>query len=340
MDRIRRADADRHPLSISEDLMITACSLRTARSALVLPLLTALAVTAFLLAAPPTASAQQTYKTPDAAVDALVAAAKADDEKAALVVFGKDGEDIISSGDKVSDEAIRKRFVESYDAKHHVDMQGDAKAILVIGDNDYPFPIPLVRKGGVWSFDTEAGRREVLLRRIGRNELNAIQTSLAYVDAQNDYAAKDRGAGVGVYAQRFVSEPGKKDGLYWPTAAGQEESPLGELFAAASRLGHTTGEGRSPYHGYYYKILTKQGAAASGGAHDYVVNGKMIGGFALVAYPAQYRNSGVMTFLVNYNGTVYQKDLGWDTPVVAEEMTAYNPDKTWTKADTTPEPAK
>ena len=307
--------------------MMTAPLLRNARSSL-------LVVLAALLLTTSVATAQQTYNTPQAAVDALVAAAKADDEKAALAVFGKAGEDIISSGDKVSDDAIRKRFVESYDAKHQIAMDGDAKATLVIGQNDYPFPVPLVRKAGLWSFDTEAGRREVLVRRIGRNELNAIQTSLAYVDAQNEYAAKDRGAGVGVYAQRFVSEPDKKNGLYWPTAAGEEESPLGELFAAASKQGYRAGEGRTPYHGYYYKILTKQGPAAPGGAHDYVVNGKMIGGFALVAYPAEYRNSGVMTFLVNYDGTVYQKDLGRDTTALAEEMTAYNPDKTWTKADT------
>ena len=307
--------------------MMTARLLRNARSSL-------LVVLAALLLTASVAAAQQTYKTPEAAVDALVAAAKADDEKAALAVFGKAGEDIVSSGDKVSDEAIRKRFVESYDAKHQIAMDGDAKATLVIGQNDYPFPVPLVRKARLWSFDTEAGRREVLVRRIGRNELNAIQTSLAYVDAQDEYAAKDRGAGVGVYAQRFVSEPDKKNGLYWPTAAGEEESPLGELFAAASKQGYRAGEGRTPYHGYYYKILTKQGPAAPGGAHDYVVNGKMIGGFALVAYPAEYRNSGVMTFLVNYDGTVYQKDLGRDTTALAEEMTAYNPDKTWTKADT------
>jgi hypothetical protein len=315
-------------------------TLRTARAALSPSMLASAAATALFFATASVASAQQTYKTPDAAIDALIAAAKADDEKAALVVFGKDGEDIISSGDKVSDEDIRKRFVAAYDAKHQIVMKGDDKAILVIGEKDYPFAVPLIRKGGLWSFDTEAGRREVLFRRIGHNELDAIQTCLAYVDAQNDYAGKDRGAGAGVYAQRFISTPGNKDGLYWPTTAGEEESPLGELFAAATKQGYHSGEGRSPYHGYYYRILTKQGSAATGGAHDYVVNGKMIGGFALVAYPAQYRNSGVMTFLVSYDGTVYQKDLGWDTPVVAEEMTAYNPDKTWTKADTAAEPAK
>jgi Protein of unknown function (DUF2950) len=283
------------------------------------------------------AFAQEDYKTPQAAVDALVTTARSGDQKEALVVLGHDGEDIISSGDKVSDDAVRARFVASYDAKHEITMDGDNKAILVIGDNDYPFPIPMIRnKNGTWSFDTQAGRREILYRRIGHNELDAIQTSLAYVDAQNDYAAQDRtGAGTGVYAQRFVSTPGKKDGLYWPTTRGEEQSPLGELFAAASKQGYRAGEGRSPYHGYYYKILTKQGPAAEGGAADYVVDGKMIGGFALVAYPAEYRNSGVMTFIVNYAGTVFQKDLGPDTADIAEHMTSFNPDSTWKKADTT-----
>jgi len=283
------------------------------------------------------ALAQEDYNTPQAAVDALIATARSGDQKAALVVLGREGEDIISSGDKVSDNAVRARFVTSYDAKHQIAMDGDNKAILVIGDNDYPFPIPMIRnKNGTWSFDTEAGRREILYRRIGHNELDAIQTSLAYVDAQNDYAAQDRtGAGTGVYAQRFVSTPGKKDGLYWPITPGEEQSPLGELFAAASKQGYRAGEGRSPYHGYYYKILTKQGPATEGGAADYIVDGKMIGGFALVAYPAEYRNSGVMTFIVNYAGTVFQKDLGPDTADIAEHMMSFNPDSTWKKVDTT-----
>ena len=283
--------------------------------------------------APSIALAQQDYKSPQDAAEALATTARTGDPKEALVVLGRDGEDIISSGDKVSDEAVRKRFVASYDVKHQISQEGDNKAILVIGDQDYPFPIPIIRnKNGTWSFDTESGRREILYRRIGHNELDTIQTCLAYVDAQNEYAAKDRtGAGTGVYAQRFISQEGKKDGLYWPTAQGEEQSPLGELFAEAAKQGYRAGEGRSPYHGYYYKILTKQGPAASGGALDYIVHGKMIGGFALVAYPAQYRNSGVMTFIVNYDGTVFQKDLGSDTASDAEAMTVYNPDKSWTK---------
>jgi hypothetical protein len=191
-----------------------------------------------------------------------------------------------------------------------------------------------VHKGEAWSFDTAAGREEVLYRRVGRNELATIQGCLAYVDAQNEYADKDRtGAGPGVYAQRVQSQPGKKDGLYWPSKAGEEESPLGELVAAATTVGYRFTGARAPFNGYYYKILTRQGPAAAGGTLDYVVNGKMIGGFALVAWPAQYGNSGVMTFMVNHNGTVYEKDLGERTAQRAEGMTAFNPDDTWKKVD-------
>jgi len=298
-------------------------------------LLALLAAAIFFFATAAGALAQEDYKTPQDAVDALVAAARSGDEKALLFILGPDGDDITSSGDKVADEATRKRFVELYDAKHEIAMKGERKAILIVGGNDYPFPIPLERvKSGLWSFDTVEGRDEILYRRIGRNELDAIQTCLAYVDAQNEYAEKDRtGAGIGVYAQRFISQPGKKDGLYWPAAQGEEQSPLGELFADASREGYRTGQGRSPYHGYYYKILTKQGPAAPGGAADYVVDGKMIGGFALVAYPAEYRNSGVMSFIVNYEGTVFQKDLGPNTADNAEAMMTFNPDSTWRKVD-------
>jgi len=288
----------------------------------------------FLYAIASTAVAQQDYTTPQDAVDALVTAARSGDQKALLVVLGRHGEDIIASGDKVADDAVRARFVASYDAKHQIAMQGDRKAVLIIGDDDYPFPIPLLRVKRMWSFDTEAGRREILYRRIGRNELDTIQVCLAYVDAQKEYADKDRtGAGAGIYARRFISEPGKKNGLYWPTAPGEEQSPLGEFFAEASSQGYRTGHGRSPYHGYYYKILTSQGPAALGGATHYIVDGKMIGGFALVAYPAEYRNSGVMTFIVSHAGIVLQKDLGANTAEIAEAMTKFNPDPTWQKVE-------
>ena len=284
------------------------------------------------------AVAQESFKTPDAAADALANAARNNDRAAILNVLGRDGADIASSDDTVADSAIRTKFVQTYDAKHQVKIDSDAKATLIIGSDDFPFPIPLIRKGNGWQFDTAAGRQEILARRIGRNELDAIQSCLAYVDAQNEYADKDRtGAGAGVYAQRIISEAGKKNGLYWPSSASGEESPLGELVADATRQGYRTGEGRTPYHGYYFKILIKQGSDAHGGALDYVVNGKMIGGFALVAYPAEYRNSGVMTFIVNHEGVVFQKNLGPHTVELAERMTAFNPDSSWTKVtDTEP----
>jgi Protein of unknown function (DUF2950) len=288
------------------------------------------------------ARAQQAYETPQKAVDALVAAAKSDDVKGILAVLGQGGQDIASSGDKVADAALLDRFVATYDAKHSVAAEGETKATLIVGGEDYPFPIPLVRgKNGRWSFDTVAGRREILYRRIGDNELSTIQTCLAYVDAQDEYASKDRtGDGRGTYAQRFFSSTGKKDGLYWKTAEGEDQSPLGELFADASAEGYKVGEGPTPYHGYYYKILTKQGPAVPGGAADYIVNGKMIGGFALVAYPAEYRNSGVMTFVVNYSDVLYQKDFGPNTGTIAAAMTTYEPDSTWTKVDAADEATK
>ncbi len=284
------------------------------------------------------AHAQQSFKTPDEAASALVGAAKASDMKALVNVLGPDGEDIVSSGDEVADAVTRQAFVAAYDTKHQIAMEGENKASLVVGAGDFPLPIPLVRKDGAWQFDTAAGREEILYRRIGKNELEAIQASLAYVDAQNEYAEKDRtGDGLNTYARRIISQPGKKDGLYWPVPQDEDESPLGELMARATRLGYRVGAGRAPYLGYYYKILTRQGPAAEGGALDYVVRGKMIGGFALVAYPAEYRNSGVMTFIVNHTGTIFQKDLGPDTTKTAERMISFNPDPTWQRvSDTDP----
>lgn len=280
------------------------------------------------------ASAQQSFKTADEAANALARAARSGDANEVGRILGRDSADIISSGDAVDDEATRQRFLAAYDDKHQVEMHGDNRATMIVGHDDFPFPIPIVRKGDSWRFDTAAGRLEILYRRIGRNELDAIQVILAYVDAQNDYSEKDHGAGVGAYAQRIVSQPGKKDGLYWPAAAGEEASPLGELVAEATAQGYRVGGGRAPFHGYYYKILTKQGPNVPGGELDYVVRGKMIGGFGLVAYPAEYGNSGVMTFVVNHAGTVYQKDLGPQTPRLAERIASFNPDQTWKKVDT------
>jgi hypothetical protein len=278
------------------------------------------------------AGAQQSFKTAEEAADALVNAARSGDRNGILTVLGRDGTDIVSSGDAVADTAVRQRFLAVYDAKHQIMVESANKAILIIGEEDFPFPIPLVRKAETWRFDTAAGRLEILYRRLGRNELDAIQACLAYVDAQNEYADKDRtGAGVGTYAQHIVSQQGKKDGLYWPASDGEEASPLGELVAEATDEGYQIGSGRTPFHGYYYKILTRQGSHAPGGVLDYIVRGKMIGGFALVAYPAEYGNSGVMTFLVNHNGTIFSKDLGSRTMQLAEHMTSFNPDQTWKK---------
>ena len=290
--------------------------------------LLAAAVAIFCLMASP-GRAQQVFQSPDEAAAALASAVKSGVKADMLKVFGSDGEDIISSGDEVSDASYREKFTTAYDAKHAISMEAGKKAILMLGPKDYPFPVPLVHRKTGWEFDTEAGRREVLFRRIGRNELGAIQTSLAYVDAQNEYADKDRGAGPGVYAQRIVSTPGHKDGLYWP--ADGDESPFGELAAQASAEGYKVGGGPQPYHGYYFRILTKQGPHAPGGELDYVVNGKMIGGFALVAYPAEYGNSGVTTFMVNHAGTVYQKNLGPNTDELAKRITSFDPDRSWEK---------
>jgi hypothetical protein len=282
------------------------------------------------------ASAQQSFKTPEEAAEALVSAARAGDRKGILRVLGRDGTEIVSSGDEVADTAARQQFAAAYDAKRQITRDGDSKAIMVIGQEDFPFPIPLVRKDGTWRFDTAAGRREILYRRIGRNELAAIQACLAYVDAQIEYAEKDRtGSGTGIYAQRIVSLPGTKDGLYWPASQGDDESPLGEFVAQAAGEGYRVGGRRTPFHGYYYKVLTRQGPSAPGGALNYVVAGQMIGGFALVAYPAEYGNSGVMTFAVNHNGTIFQKDLGPETAKLAARITSFNPDQTWTKVDAT-----
>jgi Protein of unknown function (DUF2950) len=315
--------------------MITILSLTNPTSSLARLASLIAAVLAFAMAS--MANAQQSFKTAEEAVDALVRAAKSGDRKGILIVLGSDGADIVSSGDPVADGSARNRVTEAYDAKHQVVMEGTDKAVLIIGREDWPFPIRLVRKDGTWRFDTAAGREEILYRRIGRNELSAIQACLAYVDAQQEYAEQGV-AGNGVYAQRIVSRPGKKDGLYWPAQSSADESPLGDLAASAAAEGYRVGQQRAPYHGYYYKILTRQGRNASGGALDYIVRGRMIGGFALVAYPAEYRNSGVMTFLVNHQGNVYEKDLGPNTARIAAGMTAFNPDNTWRRVTDAAQP--
>jgi hypothetical protein len=282
------------------------------------------------------AFAQEQFDTPDDAVNALVGAAKSGDAKAIIAVLGPDGEAVVSSGDPVADKNTREKFVSAYEAKHTIELEGNGTQSLTIGEDDWPFPIPLISNGGKWQFDTKEGLGEILRRRIGRNELSAVQVSLAYVQAQNEYATLDpEGLGRGVYAQRIVSRTGKKDGLYWPTAEGETPSPLGELAAQASAEGYKAGEKPIPYHGYYYRILTRQGAGAPGGAYDYLVKGKMKGGFALIAVPAEYGNSGIMTFMVNHDGGVLEKDLGPDTTKLARKIDAFAPDQGWSKTDTT-----
>ena len=287
---------------------------------------------------------QRTFASPGEAVQALVEAVKAGDMEALAAILGPEGRDLISSGDAVADKQDRARFVRSYEQSNTLERPTESTAVLVIGQDRWPLPIPVVKEGQTWRFDTAAGKEEILSRRIGRNELDTIQVCLAYVDAQREYARVPReGDGLLTYAMKFRSDEGQKNGLFWPTKEGEALSPLGVLVANARAEGYsrkTSGGTPSPYHGYLYRILTAQGPDATGGAYDYVVNGKMIGGFALVAYPAQYGVSGVMTFIVNHEGVVYQKDLGRDTETIARTMETYNPDGTWKKAGAPPPPTR
>jgi hypothetical protein len=280
-------------------------------------------------------SRQKAFASPEEAVKALIDALKAGNMKELTTIFGSAGKEVLYSGDALADRVGRERFLNEYETKNALMLDGDAKAVLQIGTEEWPFPIPIVKRGGKWSFDTRQGAEELINRRIGRNELNTIQTCLAYVDAQREYAGKDRdGDGLYEYAEKFVSTPGKNDGLYWEAKAGEEESPFGDVFARATRLRYkTTNSKPVPYHGYFFKILKAQGKNAPGGAYDYIVNGNMIGGFAMVAYPARFGVSGVMTFVVNHDGIVYQKDLGKDTAKIAHKIKLFDPDKTWKKVE-------
>lgn len=277
------------------------------------------------------AAAQKSFASADEAVKTAVAAARSNNDKDLLAIFGTQAKDLLSSGDPVADKERQAKFLAAYDQKNRLVAEGEGM-ILVIGNNEWPFPIPVVKKSEGWVFDTAKGREEVLNRRIGQNELDAAQVSLAYVDAQREYARKDRdGDGLVEYAQKFRSDPGKKNGLYWEAKGGEESSPLGPFAARAVKQGYGQNKPDKPvpYRGYYYRILTGQGKNAPGGAYSYLVKGNMIGGFALVAYPAEYRNSGVMTFIVNHQGKVFQKDLGANTGSAAEAMKDYDPDKSW-----------
>lgn len=282
----------------------------------------------------PAKTAQKTYAAPEEAAKALADAIRADDMKALLAVVGPDARGWLSSGDDVADREGRKRFVAAYDRKHAISRAADDKVFLTVGEDDWPFPAPLLRQAKGWAFDAQAGREEIINRRIGRNELDTIQTLLAIVDAQREYAGADPDRnGFHDYARRFRSSPGKKDGLFWPTAAGEPNSPLGSLIAVAAREGY--GQGKADdgkpgaYHGYRYRILTAQGRNAPGGAYSYLVKERLIGGFAVVAYPVQHGSSGVMTFIVNHDGVVYQKNLGPGTEGAASKMRSYDPDASW-----------
>jgi hypothetical protein len=274
-----------------------------------------------------------TYASPEQAVDALVTATRTTRLKELRQILGTEGRALIWSGDRVADRLGRDKFITAFDQNHRLEATGPNTMVLVVGPEQWPFPIPLVRDGETWHFDTPAGVQEILNRRVGRNELNVIEVCRAFVVAQREYAARDpMGTGLGEYAQRFLSTPGTRDGLYWPAQPGEPESPLGPLVASARAEGYrrTPAPQPIPYHGYLYRILARQGANAPGGPRDYVVDGHMTRGFALVAFPARYGNSGVMTFLVNQTGIVYQKNLGPDTSTIAAQIAAFDPDATWT----------
>jgi hypothetical protein len=274
-----------------------------------------------------TARPPATFDSPEIAVSQLVAALRTNDVARLEEMVGEENEDLIGSGDEVADSADREKVLALYEEKSRLDEQPDGSLVLCIGEIDWPMPIPIVSTDEGWIFDAEAGRDEVLSRRVGENELNAVQVCLAYVDAQVEYYGEDRdGDGIREYARRFASTEGKRDGLFWPTEAGQPPSPLGELAAEAAGEGYTRkGDGPTPYHGYLYRILEAQGAGAPGGAYDYLVRENLIGGFALIAYPAEYGSSGVMSFAVSHDGIVFEKDLGTGTRKSAEKMKRFDP---------------
>lgn len=276
---------------------------------------------------------QKSFSSAEEAVEAAMTAARNNNEKDMLAIFGAQAKELLFSSDAVADKQRREEFLAAYAESHRLVAEGQ-DTILLVGKQDWPFPIPLVKRGNAWVFDTAKGKEEILNRRIGENELYTIKTLLAVVDAQREYALKNRDRdGLLEYAQKFVSEPGKKDGLYWEVKPGEPQSPLGPIMAQARSEGYKreTSSMAHAYHGYYYRILTAQGKDAPGGAYSYLVNGKMIGGFAVVAYPTEYGNSGVMTFVVNHDGNVFQKNLGKNTVATGKSMKEYNVDSTWSE---------
>ncbi len=274
---------------------------------------------------------QKTFSSPEDASNALVTAAQSNDEKALLEILGPEGKQVVYSGDETEDANSRANFVQRYQEMHRLVKEPDGTVILYIGARNWPTPIPLVNKGNSWYFDTDTGKKEILYRRIGRNELSTIRVCQELAAAEKEYYSTQHNE----YAQKMFSDEGQHNGLYWKAAADEPQSPIGPLVASAMAEGYARSRDSAPtpYRGYYYHILTRQGRNGPGGAKNYIVNGKMTGGFAFVAYPAEYRSSGVMTFIVNEDGVVYQKDLSKKTEVLAKGMKEYNPDSSWQKAE-------
>jgi Protein of unknown function (DUF2950) len=270
------------------------------------------------------------YATPEAAVAALVAALEKDDTVALSKLLGPGTEDLLSSGDPVADKTDRADFLAAYKSKNSLAADGD-QMMLTVGDHEWPMPIPLVQRDGKWVWDGAAGADEVIYRRVGENELGAIDVMYGYVNSQNAYASEGRdGDAAGIYALKLISDAGMHNGLYWPTVEGEAPSPAGPFVAAAAAEGYAAGSGGTPYHGYYYRMLYAQGANANGGAREYFKDGVLTAGFAGIAWPADYGASGVMTFIVNQDGVVFQKDLGEDTATVVEAIQKFDPDSSWT----------
>lgn len=275
---------------------------------------------------------QKSFPSPEEAVKSLVAAVRANDEKEMFAILGPGSRELISSGDEVADRAGREKFLKAYDQLNGLRKETGDTMVLHIGADNWTMPIPIIKKGTTWLFNIDKGKKEILNRRIGRNELHVIEVLYAYVDAQHEYASKDcSGGGMVEFAQKLISTEGNRDGLYWEAKEGGEESPFGPLIAQATREGYNKKSSLSPFYGYYFKILKGQGKHAEGGRYNYVVKGKMILGFAIVAYPAEHGNSGVMTFMLNQEGTVYEKNLGKNTRRIAETIKIFDPDKTWEK---------
>jgi len=299
-----------------------------------LPILAALAIlltACFPIRSMAQQAGQKTFSSPEDASNALVTAARNNDEKTMLDILGPDGKQIVSSGDDAEDAESRANFVRRYEQMHRLMKEPDGTTVLYIGAENWPTPIPLVNQGNSWYFDTEAGKKEILYRRVGRNELSAISVCQELVAAQKEFYSAQHNE----YAKEIFSNEGQHDGLYWKAAEGEPQSPVGPLVASAFAEGYAKSQNGSPtpYRGYYYRMLTRQGKNGPGGAKSYLVNGKLVEGFAFVAYPAEYRSSGVMTFIVNEDGIVYQKDLGKKTEVLAKALKEYNPNSSWQKAE-------